>query len=90
MTKFAIAIKKFQATVAINYSVLIGQSVHGEYVATLFDDEFQVRERFLNPSQEDLFEQLKTYIVSNIGEITHVSEIKNDPLLIAMLSKLKE
>ena len=89
MSKFALIIKKFGQPISTNYSILIGENSKGEYVATLFDDEFKIVERFVIPSLDALQLEIKNYITSNIGEIVEVSEILNDPLLIAMLKKLK-
>lgn len=89
MSKFGIVIKPANQDNKTNYSALIGQRQNGEFVLTLFNDEFIVVERFIDVNQDNLIQTTFTYILGNIGDILDVFEIPNDPLLIDMLRRLR-
>ena len=82
-------VKRFNQDYNSNYSALVGMRQNGEYVLTLFNDEFIVVERFMDVNQENLIQTTYTFILENIGNIESVFEIPNDPLLISMLKRLK-
>lgn len=90
MSKFGMVIRPINKEYNTNYSAMIGQLQDGEYVLTLFDDEFSVVSRFIDNNQNLLIQTTFTYIRENIGAIIDVFDIPNDPLLIAMLRRLRD
>lgn len=88
IAKLGFVIKPFEKEKTY-YSALIGKKVNDEYVLTLFDDEFTTVKKMVDSDFNNLFDSLILYIKNEVGELIEVFEVKNDPLLIEMLNKLK-
>lgn len=89
MNKYGMVVIRFGQKEKLNFSFLIGKRLDDEFVITLFDENFAVVGRFMNIDQEPAILDMYQHISTNIGDIFEIFEIPSDPLLIAMLRKLR-
>lgn len=89
MSKFGMVIIRFDQKEKVNFSFLTGQRQDGAFINTLFDENFSVVGRFINEDQETSINDMYQHIEDNIGDLIEIFEIPTDPLLIAMLRRLK-
>lgn len=92
MEKYALAIQKIGSTTITPYTLLIGKNHYEEYICNLFDDEIKIvpNSRISDVDLNSLKRTLKTFITNEIGRITNISVIPNDPALIDFLQRLRE